>query len=533
MNVIGRPYDVDVETLARITPYSIQAGRSSCPAWLHHQLNGAPATEPFFRWEIRNRLLLRLREAHGTMRAPEIGDLLSVPGGLLPEQAWFYRRYVETYCDLFAGQAGETRLHGCEVTSTFERRQLRVGGAVDLLLTRPDGLAELRQFELWGGRLSADPHESWEMGLAVLRLYRANPDLTVLLIRHADLLSGEVELNELDLAAHVHTLAESLDEQVDQLRARAAEGVTTPGRSCRRCDRASTCGEWTDRPPARPRTPDPARTDYVGSVVKLTPTSLQRWLDCPRAYRAAHLLDLPSGPLGVRSTQGLAVHACLARLHEEGPCGPDAARHLEAASIEGCVDDTMLGFITRHARRCPPSATSVGHELDLAQLHTWGEVPVMVTARVDAVWQRDGLLDCRDYKTGRARVARVADDPGARIQAWLLARLAAERGLRLQLRYEHLVPGIDEDPEPFEPDAEDIANIEEEIGEVAAAIASSEFHGISDPMVCRRCTFRHGCPDALLEDADDEDVNSGLPLGIFRDEDGGAGGSRQAAPRVA
>jgi len=441
------------------------------------------------------------------MRAPDVVDLRSIPGGLLPEQAWFYRRYVENYCDLFAGQAGETRLHGCEVTSTFERRQIRVGGAVDLLLTRPDGAAELRQFELWGGRLSADPYASWEMGLAVLRLYRANPELGVLVIRHADLLSGEVELHELNLAEHARAIAASLDEEVGDLRARASTPVTNPGRSCRQCDLACACTEWADRPSARPRTPDPARTDYVGSVVKLTPTSLQRWLDCPRAYRAANLLDLPTGPPGPRSTQGLAVHACLAKLHEAGPCGPDTARHMDAASTEGFVDDTMLGFITRHARRCPPAATSVGHELDLAQLHTRGEVPVMVTARVDAVWQRDGLLDCRDYKTGRARVARVADDPAARLQAWLLARLAANWGLRLQLRYEHLVPGIDEDPEPFEPDAEDIANIEAEIGTVAAAIASSEFPGVSDSVVCRRCTFRHACPDAVLEDTDDEHVN--------------------------
>jgi len=83
------------------------------------------------------------------------------------------------------------------------------------------------------------------------------------------------------------------------------------------------------------------------------------------------------------------------------------------------------------------------------------------------------LLDCRDYKTGRPRVARVADDPAARLQAWLFARVAAERGLRLQLRYEHLVPGIDEDPVPFDPGAEDIAIIESEIGAVAAARAGS------------------------------------------------------------
>ncbi len=501
-----------VDTLASVTPFSLQVGGSSCPAWLHHQVHGKRSEEPFFRWDIRNRLLIRLREAHGTMCAPAVWDLGSVPGGLLHEQSSYYKSFAETYCDLFAGQPGETRIHGCETASTFERRQLRVSGAVDLLLARTDGVAELRQFELWGGRLSADPYASWEMGLAVLRLFHANPELTELVIRHADLLSGEVELYELNLAEHVGPIAESLDEEVLELRARAADPVTSPGRSCGRCTLACTCAEWTDRPPARPRTRDHDRTDYVGSIVKLTPTSLDRWLSCPRAYRAAHLLDLPTGPSGARSAQGLAVHACLATLHEGGPCGPDTSRHVEAASVEGIVDDTMLGFITRHARRCPPDASSVGHELDLAQLHSWGEVPVMVTARMDAVWQRDGLLDCRDYKTGMPRFERVADDPAARLQAWLLSRLAVERGLRLQLRYEHLVPGIDEDPEPFEPDDEDIANIEREIGEVAAAIATSEFVGVGDSVVCRRCTFRRACPDAVLEDPDDEDLGDDFVL---------------------
>ena len=99
----------------------------------------------------------------------------------------------------------------------------------------------------------------------------------------------------------------------------------------------------------------------------------------------------------------------------------------------------------------------------------------MVTARIDAVWLHDGVLDCRDYKTGSPRYERVADDPAARLQVWLLARLADEMGVSVRLRYEHLVEGLEEDPEPFDPDADDIAQIQSDIGEVAAAIAVSEF----------------------------------------------------------
>ena len=42
-------------------------------------------------------------------------------------------------------------------------------------------------------------------------------------------------------------------------------------------------------------------------------------------------------------------------------------------------------------------------------------------------------------------------------------RSRERRGLRLRLRYEHLQPEVADDPEPFEPDADDLAAIEEEL----------------------------------------------------------------------
>lgn len=500
-----RPYDVAVDTRTKVTPFAMNVGGSSCPAWLHQQLQVQTQSAPFLRWDIRNRLLVRLRDAHATMCSPAVAALLPAQGGLLPEQGWFYNRFAETYCRAFAGEPGELRMHGCESNSTFERRKLMVGGAVDLLLTRPDGTPELRQFEMWGGRLDADPRASWEMGLAVLRLYNANRELGDLVIRHVDLLSGEIDQFDFKPSEHLAGLAASLDSEVDELRSRASSPVTIPGRSCGRCQLGCVCGEWTGRPRARPIAPDAARTDYVGPIVKLNPTSLQRWLACPRAYRAAHLLDLPTGSPSPRSTQGLAVHARLAKLHEHGPCSLDPAARIEAATVNGVLNETLLGFLNRHARRCPANATSVGHELDLAQLHTWGGVPAMVTARIDAVWLNGGVLDGRDYKTGSPRYERVADDPAARLQVWLLAQLADKMGVGVRLRYEHLVEGLEEDPEPFEPDAEDIAQIQSDIGEVAAAIAVSEFPGVSDVYVCRRCAFQRACPDAVLEEPEEDD----------------------------
>ena len=44
----------------------------------------------------------------------------------------------------------------------------------------------------------------------------------------------------------------------------------------------------------------------------------------------------------------------------------------------------------------------------------------MATARIDAIWIHDGLLDARDYKTGKLWHTRVCDVPAAKVQAFVL-----------------------------------------------------------------------------------------------------------------
>ena len=108
----------------------------------------------------------------------------------------------------------------------------------------------------------------------------------------------------------------------------------------------------------------------------------------------------------------------------------------------------------------------------------------MATGRLDAVWQHDGLLEVRDYKTGSVVTERVADDPRARLQAWLAAPIADRLGLQLRIRYEHLAAEIVDDPEPFEPDADDLEAIDEELRVTAAAIqaaaAEHAFPGVAE-----------------------------------------------------
>ena len=121
----------------------------------------------------------------------------------------------------------------------------------------------------------------------------------------------------------------------------------------------------------------------------------------------------------------------------------------------------------------------------------------MATARLDALWFVDeSVLDAHDYKTGRVWHERVADDPQARLQAWVLAPIAAARGARLRITFEHLAADVVDDPEPFEPDADDIAAIGDDLYATVLAIRvpTTEWAGVPDTEMCGRCRYRSICP---------------------------------------
>ncbi len=231
-------------------------------------------------------------------------------------------------------------------------------------------------------------------------------------------------------------------------------------------------------------------------ILSLSASSLETWRRCRRAYRNQVLLSLPASDESAPPELGNAVHAILRLIHETGSChDADHVRGVldgHALSGEGAV----LACVERHARRCPHPVDGGWHEVELARFHRRPGPMFMVVGRLDAVWIHDGLLDVRDYKTGSYPGTRVGDDPRARLQAWLVADRARRRGLRVRVRYEHLAPGVDEDPEPLEPDDDDLAAIGEELRATVAAIRSeTAWEGVADPAVCGWCRYRSICPD--------------------------------------
>lgn len=237
-------------------------------------------------------------------------------------------------------------------------------------------------------------------------------------------------------------------------------------------------------------------------VLTLSASALDSWQRCPRLYFADQVLRLPASDSGRAPDFGLFVHGMLRQIHEQGSCR-DATHVAEVLALHGATAADAVGaMIARHAQRCPSPATFERHERELARYHRRPGRPLMVVGRLDAVWAHGDALEVRDYKTGTRMGDRLADDPRARLQAWLAAPIARRKGLRLRVRYEHLAAEVDEDPEPFEPDEDDLSAITDELCAVAAAIreaaATQGFPGVADATLCGTCRYRSVCRDSAV-----------------------------------
>jgi RecB family exonuclease len=243
------------------------------------------------------------------------------------------------------------------------------------------------------------------------------------------------------------------------------------------------------------------RERLVPEILPITASAVEAFARCPRLYHNQHLLGLPPSDEPGSPDFGSFVHGILEMVHRTGSCH-DTAHVGEVLAAHGVDEaDSLTSLVARHAARCPSPVSRERHELELARMHKRPPPMFMATGRLDAVWEHDGLLDVRDYKTGGRGIERLAEDPRARLQAWLAAPIAQRNGLRLRIRYEHLAGGVDEDPEPFEPDDEDLAVIEEELRTFAervvdAAYGERGFAGVHEIAICSTCRYRSVCPDS-------------------------------------
>ena len=242
-----------------------------------------------------------------------------------------------------------------------------------------------------------------------------------------------------------------------------------------------------------------SRDRLLPDIVAISPSALDDWERCPRLYLNRHVLRLPVSDGGGAARLGNLVHDLLRYLHGLGDCHDQS---LVATTLENHgVDDnaTVSSMLANHAVRCPSPAPALGHEVEVVRLSRRG--PVWIgSGRLDAVWVHDGILDVRDYKTGRARDGSLAEDSRARLQAWLAQPLAPD--LQVRVRYEHLADDGATDPVEYEPDAEDLARVEADISAtvelIRHAASREEFVGVSETETCRTCSYRSICPDSAV-----------------------------------
>jgi hypothetical protein len=259
-----------------------------------------------------------------------------------------------------------------------------------------------------------------------------------------------------------------------------------------------------------------SRDRLLPQIPSVTPTALDDWDRCPRLYLDRHVLRLPESDTGGGAAIGTLVHDLLRYLHSQGDCHDEQLRQ---ATLENHGQDEhgeVAAMLRRHADRCPAPTEALGHELEVVRVARGG--PVWIgSGRLDAVWLHDGILDVRDYKTGRARDVSLAEDTRARLQVWLAAPLAREE--RIRIRYEHLAGEID--PPEFEPDTEDLARIETDLTAVVDAIrdaaARRDFPGIAAPETCGTCPYRSICPDSAVRASPTWPIPDDRPLGTDPD----------------
>jgi hypothetical protein len=235
----------------------------------------------------------------------------------------------------------------------------------------------------------------------------------------------------------------------------------------------------------------------LSDIVSLTPSNYEDYRRCPRLFYCNALLGIPASDPAPSTDQGLLVHDMLRKIHDDGDCFDTG--HVSDVLVAHGIDTTVVReMVARHADRCPSrSADGAAHEVDIARFHKLPPPMFMATARIDAVWIHDGILDARDYKTGGKWVDDISEIDAAKVQAYVLAERAHARGCRLRLRYEYLQPEVDDDPEPWEIDDETLAAIEEELrAAVEGMWKEDEWRGVNDVDVCRTCRYRSICRDS-------------------------------------
>lgn len=233
----------DVQSLPRITPFLVERAATMCARRLRRHYQGLKGNDgPMLRGRVRDRFVDCARAAHAEMGPPNPASFPD-PLDLVPEEQAVFRRAAGHYLSLFGDEPLETVVDDFwDEPTVADGGDFRVGGWIDLVGRRPDGVPELRQFELWGRPANADPFESATILLAALRIRKhLQPDHLV--VRHADLVHGRADERRIDLRAEGGALATRFSQRRARLQVRVKDGEreATPGPDCQTCPYVQGC----------------------------------------------------------------------------------------------------------------------------------------------------------------------------------------------------------------------------------------------------------------------------------------------------
>lgn len=254
-----------------------------------------------------------------------------------------------------------------------------------------------------------------------------------------------------------------------------------------------------------------ARFPTAPGLLAISPWRLREESACARRAYYAHVLGLRtaggdanglgsvgdddmSGPASDAALIGRESHAELHARHAspgahdiEGTVRPDAV-------ADAGVTNAVQRMVRAHAEICPgrSGAAYLGGELDLVWfIH---RKLILVTGRVDALWRAaDGVIEVREYKTGRGAADSVADDPAPGIYG-LLVR-ARHPDAEVRVVYELL--GGDA-PRPLEIEvtpALERRSIDVVLGLAERLRTDRVFAPSPAPQQCRRCPYVRSCPE--------------------------------------
>ena len=230
----------------------------------------------------------------------------------------------------------------------------------------------------------------------------------------------------------------------------------------------------------------------------VSPSSLDDWERCPRLYLDRHLLRLPESDAGHgRDHRATSCTTCSATSTARATATIRSVARRRSRTTGSPPTDPSRRCCAATPTGAPLPRPARGHELEVVRASRAADRSGSATGRLDAVWEHDGILDVRDYKTGLPRDGSLAEDIRARVQAWLAAPLAGRPPAagplraprRRRGRRSGRVRARRRGPRPHRGRHRARSSTRS-----ATPRPGATFPGVADAEICRTCSYRSICP---------------------------------------